>query len=205
EGVNKLYMTLAQDILYQAPEKNCIFLDNHDSERFISMIGEDFLKYKMGITLLLTLRGIPQLYYGTEIWMKNFKDPNDGMVRLDFPGGFQGDADNKFQASGRTAREQEAFELVKQLANFRKSSTALQTGKLMQYLPKDGLYVYFRYDQQQTVMCLVNSSDRPHSIQLKDYPERTARFTGALNVQTGNLVEKSFTIGAKESMVLLLR
>lgn len=205
EGLNKLYMTLAQDLLYQAPEKNCIFLDNHDSERFISMIGEDFQKYKMGISLLLTLRGIPQLYYGTEIWMKNFKDPNDGMVRLDFPGGFPGDASNKFQTSGRTAREQEAFELVKRLANFRKGSTALQTGKLMQYLPKDGLYVYFRYDRQQTVMCVVNSSDRPHKVQLQDYSERTAPFTQGLNVLNGESVEKSFTIGEKETLVLLLR
>lgn len=205
EGINKLYMTLAQDMLYLAPEKNCIFLDNHDSERFISVIGEDFSKYKMGITLLLTLRGIPQLYYGTEIWMKNFKDPNDGMVRLDFPGGFAGDENNKFQASGRTAREQEAFEFIKRLANFRKNSSALQTGKLMQYLPKDGLYVYFRYDPQQTVMCLVNSSDQNHTVHLKDYVERTAPYTAAQNVLTGETVEKSFTIGAKESLVLLLR
>ncbi|MFZ2785671.1 MAG: alpha-amylase family glycosyl hydrolase [Sediminibacterium sp.] len=205
EGMNKLYMTLAQDMLYKAPEKNCIFLDNHDSERFISMIGEDFQQYKMGISLLLTLRGIPQLYYGTEIWMKNFKQPNDGMVRLDFPGGFAGDTENKMQASGRTAREQAAFEFVRKLANFRKDNSAVQTGRLMQYLPKDGLYVYFRYDQNHTVMCILNGADKARDIQLQDYAERTGHFKGGLNVTTGETVENSFTIGAKETMILLLR
>ncbi|HJV19976.1 MAG TPA: alpha-amylase family glycosyl hydrolase [Sediminibacterium sp.] len=205
EGMNKLYMTLAQDMLYKAPEKNCIFLDNHDSERFISMVGEDFQKYKMGMAFLMTLRGIPQLYYGTEIWMKNFKQPNDGMVRLDFPGGFAGDAENKFQVSGRTAREQEAFTLVQKLANFRKGNSALQTGRLMQYLPKDGMYVYFRYDQNHTVMCILNGADKPRDLRLQDYAERTRNFRGGQDVLTGVMVEKSFTIGAKETMILLLR
>jgi len=204
EGVNKLYMTLAQDLLYKAPEKNWIFLDNHDMERFVSVIGEDMNKYKMGMSLLFTLRGTPQLYYGTEIWMKNFKDPNDGMVRLDFPGGFPGDSQNKFVASGRTENENIAFDYVKKLANFRKLHPALQNGKMMQYLPKDGLYVYFRYDEKETVMCILNTSSKAKEINLNDYLERTKKFTSATNILTGKNVGNKFSVDTKETLVLLL-
>jgi glycosidase len=86
-GINRFYNTLVQDILYKDPMQNEIFLDNHDLDRFYSVVGEDYNKYKQAITLLFTQRGIPQLYYGTEILMKNFKDPTDAEVRKDFPGG----------------------------------------------------------------------------------------------------------------------
>ncbi|MES2881795.1 MAG: alpha-amylase family glycosyl hydrolase, partial [Bacteroidota bacterium] len=94
EGVNKLYTTLAQDVVYADAMKHVNFLDNHDKTRFFSEIGEDFAKYKMGIGWLLTARGIPQLYYGTEVLMKGVSNP-DGWVRLDFPGGWPGDKQNK--------------------------------------------------------------------------------------------------------------
>lgn len=184
EGVNKLYMTLAQDVLYQQPLNNCIFLDNHDMDRFYSVAGENMSRYKQGIAFLLTLRGIPQLYYGTEILMKNFKNPSDAMVRLDFPGGF-GDATNKFNTTGRTAQEQEAFDFVRTLALFRKKSTALTTGKTMQFLPSDGVYVYFRYDEKQTIMCVFNTSDSKKRIALTDYAERTKGFSKSVDIISG--------------------
>jgi len=205
DGVTKLYMTLAEDLMYKKPLENCIFLDNHDMERFVSVIGEDMNKYKMAMSLLLTMRGIPQLYYGTEIWMKNFKDPNDGMVRLNFPGGFDGDANNKFVAFGRNAIEQEAFNYVKVLANFRKTSSALQTGKLMQWLPQDGLYVYFRYDNKQTIMVVVNTSDKAKEVQLKNYAERANKYSKGTDVLTNKNVGSTFLLESKKSVVLLLQ
>jgi len=204
EGVNKLYMTLSQDLLYKAPEKNCIFLDNHDMERFVSMIGADTNKYKMGMNLLFTLRGIPQLYYGTELWMKNFKDPNDGMVRLDFPGGFPGDAIDKRVVAGRNATEDMAFNYVKTLANFRKANSALQTGRLMQWLPIDGVYVYFRYDQSSTVMVVLNTSTKTKDIALNQYAERTKGFSSYIDVATGKKGYDKITLSPMESMVVLL-
>src|SRR6185369_15467851 len=99
-GFSKIYGILAQDIVYKNPMRNCIYLDNHDLDRFYSVMEEDFSRYKMGITLLLTLRGIPELYYGTEILMKNMRSPSDAEVRRDFPGGWPGDSSNKFVASG---------------------------------------------------------------------------------------------------------
>jgi glycosidase len=202
DGVGRLYSVLAQDFMYQDATRNVIFLDNHDMSRFYSVVGEDFNKYKAGMAMLLTIRGIPQLYYGDEFLMKNFSNP-DGLVRLDFPGGWQGDKVNKFIASGRTAKENEAFNFVRKLANYRKNTTALQTGKLMQYIPQDGIYVYFRYDQQKTVMIAYNSSEKPADIKTERFAERLAKFTKALNVMTGeqvntitnlNLPAKSITI-----------
>jgi glycosidase len=171
-GVNRLYMTLAQDVLYKDPMRNCIFLDNHDMNRSLSMVGEDLNKYKMAIGLLLTLRGIPQMYYGAEIAMKNFKNPTDAEVRKDFPGGWTGDSTNKFSASGRTAMEQDVFSYVRKLALFRQSSSAIGSGKLMQYIPQDGVYVYFRYDGKQTIMCILNPGDRSVTLKTSRFVER---------------------------------
>ena len=173
-------------------------------ERFVSMIGADMNKYRMGINLLFTLRGIPQLYYGTELWMKNFKDPNDGMVRLDFPGGFPGDAIDKRVVSGRNATEDMAFNYVKTLANFRKTNTALQTGRLMQWLPIDGVYVYFRYDQSSTVMVVFNTSNKTKDILLSQYAERTKGFSSYIGVATGKKGQDKITLSPMESTILLL-
>ncbi|MBS1914911.1 MAG: glycoside hydrolase family 13 protein [Bacteroidetes bacterium] len=192
-GVVRLYNILVQDLLYKDPMRNQILLDNHDQDRFYSVIGEDFNKYKMGIALLLTQRGIPQLYYGTEILMKNFKDPTDAEVRKDFPGGWKEDTINKFLASGRTAQENEAFEYVKKLANFRKKSSALQTGKLMQYVPSDSVYTYFRYNDKQTVMCVLNSGSKEKEIDFTSYAERTKLFSKATDITNG----KEYAISEK--------
>jgi glycosidase len=149
EGVNKLYSTLSQDLIYEDAYNNVNFLDNHDQTRFLTQVGDDVTKLKTGLMWLLTARGIPQMYYGTEILMKGSTSPYDGNVRLDFKGGWKNDTENKFLSSGRTAKENEMFDLVKTVANFRKNSSALTTGKFMQYVPQDGLYVYFRYDDKQ--------------------------------------------------------
>jgi neopullulanase len=184
-GANNLYATLAEDMLYQDPMYNCIFLDNHDKDRFYSVVGEDFSGFQMGIGLLLTERGIPHLYYGTEILMKNFKNPSDAMVREDFPGGFAGDPENKFLRSGRTDSENLAFDFVSKLANFRKTSTALGRGSLMQYIPSEHVYVYFRYDAEQTILCALNTDTASVQINFADYAERTRGFETATDIMSG--------------------
>ncbi len=202
EGVNKVYMTLAQDIAYKDPTRNCIFLDNHDLDRIYSVVGEDFNKFKMSINWLMTLRGIPQLYYGTEILMKNFKNPSDAEVRKDFPGGFAGDPSNKFTAAGRTTQENEAFNFISTLAKFRKNSSALGSGKLMQYVPQDGVYTYFRYDDKQTVMIISNTGNNDYNVKVNRFDERLKGFSKLKDVQTGQERSLSdFTIKPKESFV----
>jgi glycosidase len=201
-GINKIYMTMAQDVVYKDPMNNCIFMDNHDMDRVFSVVGEDWSKLKMGITWLLTLRGIPQFYYGTEILMKNFKATTDAMVREDFPGGWKDDAANKFTAAGRTAKENEAFNFTSALGRFRRSSSAITTGKTMQFIPKDGVYIYFRYDNKQTVMVIANTSDKAVKPDWNIYNERTKGFSQLKEVTSGQIRPLAgFEIQPKESYV----
>jgi len=203
-GVNKLYQTLSNDFLYKNPMNNVIFLDNHDMTRFFSTVGEDVEKQKMGIAWLLTERGIPQLYYGTEILMKGVSNP-DGWVRLDFPGGWKGDAKNAFTQAGLTTQEKEVQAYTKALGNFRRYSSAIKTGKLMQYVPNDGLYVYFRYDNNQTIMCVMNTSDKEKQVDMDKYEERTKGFNNAADVITNTVYSSKFSIPAKRMWVLELK
>jgi len=205
DGVFRLYNTVSQDFLYQDPTRNLIFWDNHDMGRFYSMVHEDFDKYKSGIAILLTMRGIPQLYYGTEILMKNFSDP-DGLVRSDFPGGWPGDKSDKFTAAGRTAQENDAFNFVKKLANYRKSNPSLQTGKLTQYVPEDGIYVYFRSSAEgKTVMVILNGDDKAKTLNTSRFTEQIKNSASLKNVITGEQTDiKTINVPAKTTLVLEL-
>lgn len=201
-----LYSTLAQDFLYKTPYRNCIMLDNHDMDRFFGIVDQDLDKYKMGIAWLLTLRGIPEIYYGTEILMHGLKsDGGDGAVRANFPGGWTGDSANKFVASGRSALEEEAFTYVRTLAHYRQHSSALTTGKLMQYTPEDGVYVYFRYDAHQTIMVVANTGDKAADLSMDRFSERTAGFSSGRDVVSGASVSlRSLSVGSHRVMVLEL-
>jgi glycosidase len=205
DGVNKLYSTLSNDFLYKNANNNVVFLDNHDLTRFYSEMKEDANKVKMGYAWLLTTRGIPQLYYGGEVLMKGEKNPQDGWVRLDFPGGWKGDQKNVFTQTGLSDAEKDMLNYTKTLANFRKNSSAITTGKMMQYLPNDGLYVYFRYDDHQTVMCVMNTSDKEKKIDFNNYAECTKDFSKAIDVISGSVYDKSFSIPAKKMWVLELK
>jgi glycosidase len=173
--------------------------------RIYSVVDSNINKQKMGIEWLLTCRGIPQLYYGTEICMGGYANP-DGNVRRDFPGGWDGDKKNAFTGEGLSDDEKSVQALTKTLGNFRKTSSALKTGKLMQYTPTDGLYVYFRYNAKQTIMCIMNTSDKAKDIDFSKYTERTAGFTKATSVvssDTYNTSDKP-TIGSYNMWVLEL-
>ena len=206
DGVNRLYDVIAHDFLYKDPTQNCIALDNHDMSRFYSVVNEDFEKYKMGMALLLTMRGIPQMYYGTEILMKNFSNP-DGLVRADFPGGWQGDKKDKFIAKGRTNKENDAFNFVRTLANYRKNSVPLQSGKLMQFVPEDDIYVYFRYNEsiKGTVMVIVNNAEKEKTLKTDRFAERTLGTTSAKNIITNETISfNQIKVPAKTTLVLEL-
>ena len=184
-GVTKLYNTASQDLLYKNPMGQVIFLDNHDISRFFSVVQENLSKYKMALGWLLTYRGIPQLYYGDEILMKGFSNP-DGLVRADFSGGWKNDSTNKFTSLGRTAAENEVHNFVKQLANFRLTSSAIKFGKLMQYIPQNAVYTYFRYNEEQTIICIMNCSEEDKMINVKkQYPDRAERYSIIKDVITG--------------------
>ena len=207
KGFNRIYTSLSQDLVYQDPMRNMTFLDNHDHDRMFSILGEDMNKYKQAITLLLTTRGIPQLYYGTENLTKNFKYPSDAEVRKDFEGGFPGDLVNKFQASGRTTQENEAFNFVKKLANYRKNTSALHSGTLLQYLPKDGIYVYFRKNSDKTVMVILNQNTETKNLDLARFSEGIGSLTTGYDIFTERSfgIKSSIEVPAMGELVLELR
>lgn len=194
KGTAQLYRTLTQDGLYNEPHLNMTFLDNHDLNRFYSLMKNDIKKFKMGIGLLLTLRGVPSIYYGTELLVKNPHLPrtNDGQVRMDFEGAWPGDKQNKFTAAGRTTEENDAFNYVKKLANWRKANTAVTHGKTMHFAPNDGVYVYFRYTDTKAVMVILNRSAKAQQVSFTRFNEMLKSYSKAYNVlneQNVNLSE----------------
>jgi len=203
DGVTNLYNTLAKDFVYQDPTRNVVFLDNHDLSRFFSVTGENIAKYKMALAGLLTTRGIPQLYYGAEILMKNFCNP-DGLVRADFKGGWPGDKEDKFTAAGRTAQENEVFDYLRTLANYRKQNAVLQNGRVMQYVPENGVYVYFRYNEAKTVMVIMNGSDKAQDLSTKRFTERIGSFSKGLDVISGKEQSITDTIAVPAFTTLVL-
>ena len=202
DGVNKLYTTLAQDFVYKDPSRQVIFLDNHDMARFFTVVNEDVERYQSALAWLLTCRGIPQIYYGDELATAGSTYPNDGYVRLDFPGGWAGDKADKFTIEGRTQRDQSIFQYFATLANFRKTSSALTVGKMMQYVPEDGVYVYFRYTDQQTVMVVMNTAKETKTISPEKYTERTTGFSSMKQIINGKTSPlSSFSVPAKTTGV----
>ena len=206
EGVNKLYTTLSNDFLYTDPMRNVNMLDNHDLSRIFSVLDEDVDKMKIALAWLMTCRGIPQMYYGTEVLMAGTTYPNDGFVRHDFPGGWKDDKKNAFTGEGLSDKEKEMQEYVRKLGEFRLHSSALKTGKMMQYIPKDGVYTYFRYDYNQTIMCIMNPETESKTISMNDYPDMKKDFLSAKNILTGEVIplEKLNSIPAKTMFVLEL-
>lgn len=206
DGIMKVYSNLSKDFIYKDPTRNVVFLDNHDLSRFYSVVGQNQDKLKSALAWLLTTRGIPQLYYGTEILMKGFSNP-DGYVREDFPGGWNGDKDNKFTAQGRSQSENELYNYIAQLANYRKNNTVLQNGKMMQYIPQDGVYVYFRYNDSKTVMVIMNTNDKEWTVNANRFQQRIDKYQTAQNVITDETIRdiKNIKVPSFTTLVLELK
>ncbi len=158
-GLLELYYILAQDFLYPNPNMNLIFADNHDLNRIYTTLNHNFNKYKMALSILATMRGIPQLYYGTEILIDGDGSRSHGYMRQDFPGGWDGDYMNAFKMENISQERKMAHDFVKKLLNWRKNKTVIHTGKLVHFIPENGTYVYFRYDDKEAVMVIINKSN----------------------------------------------
>lgn len=157
-GLSRFYAHYAQDFVY--PNLNMVmnFLDNHDVDRYSLAVRGDVAKFKMGLAMLLTTRGYPQIYYGTEIMLGGQAGSYEG-ARFDFPGGWQNDKRNAFTTEGRTAQENEIFKYTKTLLNYRKNNSVLQSGKMKQFIPENGVYVYARYNSKKTVLVIANNTN----------------------------------------------
>jgi glycosidase len=204
-GVNNLYQTLSNDIVYKNPMNNVIFLDNHDMTRFLSEVDEDEEKLKIAIAWLLTCRGIPQIYYGTEILMKGVSNP-DGLVRADFSGGWKEDAKNKFTAAGRTSKENEVHDWTMKLANFRKNSSLSKQERCCSTFHRMVCTFTCGYDNNQTVLCIMNTSKDSTAFDFSSYAQGTKGFTRARSVTDDKVFQTSqkLSVPANRMMVLEL-
>ncbi|MRR23045.1 alpha-amlyase, partial [bacterium] len=208
DGLSKLYNLLSQDFLYPEPFRNVIFLDNHDMTRFFTQTGSRLDIYKLGLAFIMTTRGIPQLYYGSEIVMEGDKSKGDGWLRADFPGGWPGDEKNAFTGSGLTEQEKDALEFTKLILNWRKTKEVIHTGRLKHYIPSDGVYVYFRYDNDESVMVVINNNEKEsRTILGEKYAESLEGFKGGTDIISGRKIEDldSFSVGPRTAMIIELK
>jgi glycosidase len=206
EGVTRLYLTLAKDFVYRDPSLNVVFLDNHDLSRFYAVVGRNNDKFRAGIDWLMTVRGIPMLYYGTEILMGELADAHGGSVRKDFPGGWSTDSADKFTAAGRSEAENQVYDYIRGMARWRRANPVLHSGRLTQFVPQDGVYVYFRYNDAKTVLTALNASDKPKTLSMSRFAERTAGFTQGVHPVLGTRISlaDSLTLQPYQSLVLEL-
>lgn len=204
-GLYKLYDYQTQDLVYANPMNLLTFLDNHDTSRFAQTdeMAKNLKRYKQAMVFLLTTRGIPQIYYGTEILMTGDKGKGDGDLRKDFPGGWQGDTRNCFVENGRTEQENEAFEFTRQLLNWRKGNQVIGKGSLKHYSIQNGVYVYQREFNGKSVVVIMNGTDDSKELDLTPYQEILPR-ENAFDVLTGKNVDlsKKLRLDGRENLIL---
>jgi neopullulanase len=205
KGMIRFYDNFVNDFLYPNPNNLLIFAENHDVQRFNQMYP-DFNKYQMTMAILATTRGIPQLYYGTEIGMKGDKAKGDGDIRQDFPGGWQEDAQSAFKKEQRSKLQNQYFDCTANLFNWRKIKKVIHTGKTMQFIPENNIYVYFRYDDNETVMVLVNNNSSEQKIATNRFKERIQNFKTGKDVLSKQIFKLTddITIAGKTALVLEL-
>jgi glycosidase len=204
-GFIKMYENLANDFLYADPYNLVIFPDNHDMSRFYTQMNEDFELFQMGIAYILTMRGIPQIYYGTEILMSHPGTDAHGVIRSDFPGGWEGDPVNGFNNTGLSDKQLEAKSFLLRLLNWRKTKDCLHHGNLVHYAPENDCYVYFRFDEKDIVMVILNKNQETVNLDKERYSEVIEDKTHGTDVISGrkfNLTD--LNIPARSSLILEL-
>jgi neopullulanase len=201
------YEMLAKDFVYADPFNLVVFGDNHDMSRFFTYVNEDFELFKLGITFLLTVRGIPQIFYGTEILMKNPGTRDHGIIRADFPGGWRGDDINAFTGEGLSDQQKKAQKFMRKLLNWRKNNSVIHKGKLIHYCPRKGVYVYFRYDKKSKVMIALSKNKKTVDLELDWYKEALGEASKGLEVISGKetILKDKITVPAMSPVVIDIR
>lgn len=205
-GLNHLYDHLAMDFLYPDPQKVLTFLDNHDTDRFLLAEPDSLGSWKQAVTFLLTSRGIPQLYYGTELLMNGSKEGSDGYVRRDFPGGFPGDTVNAFTPEGRTPLQNEAWDYMSKLLHWRRgeANEVIAKGSLKHFMPQNGMYVYRRKLGDKEVTVLMNGTTRPLTVTMERTLEILPYGTRLHDIISGEdvTIAEQMTFAPRQVMVL---
>ena len=193
-SMTKIYESLANDYMYGDLNNIMIFPDNHDMSRIYTRLDEDFDKWKMAMTLFFTTRGTLQFYYGTEILMNNPGTEDHGVIRSDFPGGWEGDAVNAFTGEGLTDQQKEAQQFIADLAHLRRQSCALNMGEMLHYIPLGEVYVYFKSFGDEHKMIVLNRNDAEVELGLERFQQGLEGFAQMNNVWTGEVEEIGTTL-----------
>ena len=202
-GMNRLYNSFCYDYLYEDPNHVMAFIDNHDTDRFLGN-GKDTLALKQALALLLTVKRIPQLYYGTEVLMNGTKEVTDGNVRKDFPGGFPGDKHNAFTAEGRTQEENAMFNWLSRLLHWRQGNETIISGRMTQFIPYKGVYVIARQHHGQTVLTIINGRKQSGTLEVARYQEVIGNNKEATDVITGKKINLSqnVTLSPRQTLIV---
>lgn len=206
-GLVTLYEALANDFLYPNPDALVIFPDNHDMSRFYTQLGENVDLLKMGIAYYATTRGIPQIFYGTEILMSNPGTEEHGVIRSDFPGGWAGDQVNAFTGTGLSAKQKDAQDYFRKVLNWRKNNPVIHSGVLRHFAPENGIYVYFRYNESGKVMVVLNKNEETKTLDTARFSEVMAACISGKEIISGKTITdlKTLNVPAMSAMIIELK
>ncbi len=205
-GMVQIYENFVNDFLYPDTGNIMVFAENHDTPR-INEIYPNIADYKLILSLVATTRGIPQIYYGSEIGMRGQKSLGDGDIRRDFPGGWPGDKANAFERSGRDDLQNQYYDFSARLFNWRKSSEVIHNGKMTHYAPEENVYVYFRTLPGQTVMVILNPNKDSRELNPDRFQENIELYTRGIDVHSGDVMNLTETllIEGKTAYILELK
>lgn len=210
KGMIKIYNSFTSDFLYPDVNNMFVFFENHDTERWNEIFNSDPKAYKLATTLIGTVRGIPQVYYGSEIGMRGDKNTGgDAAIRQDFPGGWKSDKQNAFTSTGRTVEQKEYHDFTAKVFNWRKNKEVIHTGKTKHYMPEKNVYVYFRYNANESVMIILNSNTEKQTFKLNRFAESIHGFNSGKDIISDQVLPISskgeITIDGKSSMIIELK
>ena len=203
-GLHSIYESLSYDYIYPDIYHVLRFLDNHDTDRFLKEMPTDLLTYKQAISFLLTIPGIPQLYYGTELLMHGNKSKYDGDIRLDVPGGWAEDKENHFTREGRSDMQNEAFDFLQKLLKWRKGNDIIANGKMKHYVVNNGVYLYERYLNNKKVVVVMNGTTSDVELKLDRYAETLGNSKGGFDIISNKNIELSNTLKLTPRQTIIL-
>lgn len=208
KGMIRIYNSFTSDFLYPDINNTLVFFENHDTERWNEIFNANPEAYKIGLTLISTVRGIPQIYYGSEIGMRGDKNAGgDADIRRDFPGGWKSDKQNAFIPSAQTPEQKEFFRFTQKLLNWRKGKDVIHNGKTKNFVPQDDVFVYFRYNEKESVMVVINNNEKDQTLDLKRFAESLNGFTKGKEIISDKEIslQNSLNIPAKTPLIIELK
>jgi glycosidase len=205
KGMLKVYQCLSDDYLYADANNLVTFCDNHDMNRIFTQLGEDKELLKMGLAFVFTTRGIPQVFYGTELAMTSPIERNDGKIRADMPGGWEGDKEDVFKNTDLSPLQSEMRQFTKKLLNWRKTAAAIHNGKLIHYAPEGGIYSYFRFKEKEKYFVVLNKNDKEISLDLGRYKEMLSAKPIFEDVLDGSRFQNEVRIPSKGFRILKVK